>query len=127
MKTNFQSLATRLITQVFGSVAQQVTIRRPIYNTYDEESGALISGTEDYTVIGIVGPWKNDNQGALTSDAIRTDDLALLISKTTLEITPELNYDIAITADNTQWNLIYAETDPAEATILFRLSKGNEE
>jgi len=127
MKTDFQSLATRLITQVFGSVAQTVTIRHPLYNNYDEESGALISAHEDYTVVGILGPWKDDNQAAATSGAIRTDDLSLLISKVTLDLSPELNVDTAITADGTEWAIVYSEKDEAEATVNFRLSKGVEE
>ena len=127
MKTDFQSLATRLITQVFGSVAQTVTIRHPLYNNYDEESGALISAHEDYTVVGILGPWKDDNQAAATSGAIRTDDLSLLISKVTLGLSPELNVDTAITADGTEWAIVYSEKDEAEATVNFRLSKGVEE
>lgn len=127
MKTDFQSLATRLIQNVFGDVAQVVTIRHPLYNNYDEETGSLISAHEDYTVTGIVGPWKNDNQAAATSDAIRSDDLSLLISKVTLDLSPELNVDTAITADGTEWAIIYSETDPAEATVNFRLSKGIEQ
>jgi len=127
MKTDFQSLATRLITSVFGSIAQTVTIRRPLYNNYDEESGALITAHEDYTVTGILGPWRDDNQAASVSDAIRTDDLSLLIPKVTLEINPEVNVDTALTADGTEWSIIYSETDEAEATIRFRLTKDVEQ
>ena len=127
MKTDFQSLATRLITGVFGDVAQTVTIRRPIYSNYDEETGALVSAHEDYSVVGILGPWKDDNQAARNSDQIRTDDLSLLISKVTLEINPEVNVDVAITADGTTWNIIYSETDEAEASVKFRLTKEVEE
>jgi len=123
MKTDFQALATRLITQVFGSIAQTVTIRRPIYDNYNEELGSLISYHNDYSVIGVIGPWKNDNQSAQTSDAIGTDDLSLIISKTTLEIEPELNFDIAITSDGVEWDIILSEKDEAEATIKFRLTK----
>lgn len=127
MKTDFQSMATRLITGVFADVAQQVTIRHPIYDNYDEESGSYISAHEDYTVTGIVGPWKNDNQAAQTSNNVRTDDMSLLISKVTLDLVPEMGVDTAVTADGTEWYIIYSETDEAEATVLFRLSKEIEE
>lgn len=123
MKTDFQNLATKLITGVFGSVAQSVIIRRPIYSNYDEETGSMISATEDYTVTGIVGPWVDDNIAALTSSTIRSDDLSLIISKQTLEIEPEVNYDIAILNDGSEYAIVYSEKDPAEATITFRLSK----
>lgn len=127
MKTDFQNLATRLITGVFGSVAQTVTIRRPLYDNYDERTGSLISAHEDYTAVGIIGPWKDDNRAAATSNAIRSDDLSFLISKQTLDINPELNVDIVITADGTEWAVVYSETDEAEATINLRLSKGIEQ
>lgn len=127
MKTNFRNLATKLITEVFKDVAQSVTIRHPLYNNYDEESGALISAHEDYTVIGIIGPWKEDKQQALTSDGIRTDDLSLLVSKATLEFQPEINNDTVITEDGTEWAIVYSETDPAEAAINYRLTKVLEE
>lgn len=127
MKTDFQSLATRLITQVFGSVAQQVTIRHPIYDNYDEESGSYISAFEEYVVTGIVGPWKNDNQDALTSNSNRYDDISLIISNVTLDLVPEMGVDTAVTADGTIWQIIYSEKDEAEATVTFRLSKEIEE
>lgn len=127
LKTDFQALAVKLITDTFGSVAQSVIIRRPIYVNYDEATGAQITSHNDYAVTGIVGPWKNDNLAAATSDNIRSDDLALIVAKTTLEIEPELNFDTAITADGTEWAITYSETDPAGATIKFRLSKGEED
>ena len=127
MKTDFQALATKLITGVFGDVAQSVTIRRPLYVNYDEETGAQISSHNDYTVVGILGPWKDDNQAAANGPQIRSDDMSLLISKVTLEIEPEVNFDSAITADGTGWAIIYSEKDEAEATINFRLSKGTED
>lgn len=127
MKTNFQLLAESLITNVFGSVSQQVIIRRPLYVNYDEESGAQFSSHDDYTVSAVIGPWRRDNQAFATSDAIRSDDLECIIAKRTLEINPEMNFDIAITADGTEWAIVYAEIDAAEATITLRLSKGLED
>ena len=127
MKTNFQLLAESLITSVFGSVSQQVIIRRPLYVNYDEETGAQFSSHDDYTVSAIIGPWRRDNQASGTSDKIRSDDLECIIAKRTLEINPEMNYDVAITADGTEWGIAYSEVDAAEATIILRLSKGQED
>ncbi len=127
MKVMFQNLATKLITGVFKDVAQAVTIRRPLYVNYDEETGAQISSHNDYTVTGVLGPWKDDNTANANSSQIRSDDLSLIISKVTLEIEPELNFDTAITADGTEWAIIYSEKDEAEATIKFRLSKDTED
>lgn len=123
MKTNFQSLATRLITGVFGAVAQTVTIRHPVYSSYDEQSGSIISAHEDFTITGIVGPWTEDNSAARTSESVRADDSALLVSYVQLELMPELNVDIAITEDGTEWNIVDSVTDPSEAAVKFRLSK----
>lgn len=127
MKVMFQNLATKLITGVFKDVAQAVTIRRPLYVNYDEETGAQISSHNDYTVTGVLGPWKDDNTANANGPQIRSDDLSLIISKVTLEIEPELNFDTAITADGTEWAIIYSEKDEAEATIKFRLSKDTED
>lgn len=127
MKTDFEQLAVKLINSTFGDVAQSVVIRRPLYNNYDEESGALISASEDYTVNGIIGPWVDDNRAATTSGAIRSDDSSLLIASTDLGIVPEVDVDTAITADGTQWAILYVEQDEAQATILCRISKGIEQ
>ncbi len=127
MKTNFQALATKLITEVFGSIAQTLTIRRALYVNYDEETGAQITSHNDYTVQAIIGPWIDDNRQAATSNSIRSDDVAAIISKSLLEITPEVGFDIAITADGTEWGIVYTETDEAEATLTLRLSKGEED
>lgn len=127
MKTDFQSMAVNLITNVFGSIAQSVTVRHPIYNNYDEETGALISAHEDYSVQAIVGPWIDDNRAATTSDKIRSDDLSILIAKTQLDINPEMDVDTILTADGTEWAILYSEVDEAEATLKLRISKGTEE
>ena len=127
MKTDFQALATKLIYEVFGSISQTVTIRRPIYVNYDEESGAQIMSSDDYVVQAVVGPWIDNNQAAATSNAIRTDDLSIIISKTKLAITPEMNFDIAITSDGTEWAIVQSTMDEAEATLTLRLSKGVED
>ena len=127
MKTDFQALATKLIYDVFGSISQTLIIRRPLYINYDEETGTQMMSHDDYTIQAVIGPWINKNEAAATSAAIRTDDLSAIISKSTLTITPEVSYDIAITADGTEWNIAYSATDEAEATLTLRLSKGLEE
>jgi hypothetical protein len=126
MKTDFQAMAVNLITSVFGDIAQIVTIRHPIYNNYDEETGALISAYEDYIVKAIVGPWTDDNLSAATSDRIRSDDLSVLLAKTQLVINPEMDVDTLITADGTEWSILYTSVDEAEATLTLRISKGIE-
>ena len=127
LKTDFQQLAVKLINNVFGSIAQTLTIRRPLYVNYDEATGSQITSHDDYTLQAIIGPWTNDNQNAATSDAIRSDDLQAIIAKTDLTIVPETNYDIAITPDGTEWAIVYAAIDEAEATLTLRLSKDQEE
>ena len=127
LKAKFQKLAVKMITKTFESVAQDVIIRRPLYNNYDEASGSLISAYEDYTVKGIVGPWVDDDKAAANSDKVRSDESSLLIATTLLEIIPELNVDIAITIDGTEWAIIDSITDEAGASTLFKLSKGVEE
>lgn len=128
LKTDFQALATKLITNTFGSVAQNIIIRRPIYVNYDEASGAQISSYMDYNATAIVGPWKDDNQPyANNLNSIRSDDLSVILSRQLLDMTPEVNYDIAITADGAEWAIVYTEMDEAEATLTMRLSKGQEE
>ena len=127
LKTDFQQLATKLISGVFGSIAQPLIIRRPLYVNYDEETGAQISSFNDYTVDAIVGPWTDDNRKYANGPQIRSDDLIALISRQTLEINPEMNYDIAITADGTEWAILYSSIDEAEATLTLRLSKGIED
>lgn len=127
LKVLFQSLATNLITGVFKDVAQKVIIRRPIMNNYQEYLGALISSYQEYEVVGIVGPWRDDSQLGQKSDAIQTNDLQLIISKVTLEIEPELNVDTCILPDGSEWEIIFAQKDAAEASIKYRLSKDLEE
>ena len=75
MKTRFQNLATRLIQKTFGDVAQPVIIRHPLYSNYDESTGALITNHEDFDVIGILGPFFDNKQGAANIDNISVDDL----------------------------------------------------
>lgn len=127
LKTDFQQLAVKLINSTFGSISQTLIIRRPLYVNYDEATGAQITSHNDYTVQAVIGPWTNDNRAAATSDAIRSDDLQAIIANTDLGIMPEMNYDIAITADGTEWGIAYAAMDEAEATLTLRLSKGLEE
>lgn len=127
MKTDFQALATKLIYEVFGSISQTLTIRRPIYVNYDEETGAQIMSSDDYVVQAVIGPWINKNEASATSNAIRSDDLSAIISKTKLAIIPEMNYDIAITSDGTEWAIVGSFMDEAEATLTLRLSKGVED
>lgn len=127
MKSDFQALATKLITDVFGSIAQNITIRRALYVNYDEETGAQITSHNDYAVKAIIGPWIDDNRQASGSDSIRTDDVAAIISKSLLEISPEVGFDIVITSDGTEWAIVYTEMDEAEATLTLRLSKGEED
>lgn len=127
MKTDFQALATKLIYEVFGSISQTLIIRRPLYVNYDEETGSQIMSHDDYTVQAVIGPWINKNEAAATSNAIRTDDLSAIISKEKLTINPEMGYDIAITADGTEWSIAYSAVDEAEATLTLRLSKGQED
>jgi hypothetical protein len=127
MKTDFQALATKLIYEVFGSISQTLTIRRPIYINYDEETGSQIMSSDDYVVQAVIGPWIDKNQAAATSNAIRTDDLSAIISKEKLAIVPEMNFDIAITADGTEWAIVQSTMDEAEATLILRLSKGVED
>jgi len=127
MKTDFQALATKLIYEVFGSISQTLTIRRPIYINYDEETGSQIMSSDDYVIQAVIGPWIDKNQAAATSNAIRTDDLSAIISKEKLAITPEMNFDIAITADGTEWAIVQSTMDEAEATLILRLSKGVED
>lgn len=128
LKTDFQNLATKLIYDTFGSIAQLLIIRRPLYVNYDEATGAQITSHNDYTVQAIVGPWTDDNRNlANNNNNIRSDDLGATIAKQTLDIMPEVNYDIAITADGSEWAITYIAVDEAEATITLRLSKGIEE
>jgi hypothetical protein len=127
LKTDFQNLATKLISGVFGSISQKLIIRRPLYVSYDEETGSQLSSFADYTVDAIVGPWTDDNTKYANGPQIRSDDLVALISRQTLEINPEMNYDIAITADGTEWAILYTSVDEAEATLTIRLSKGIED
>lgn len=127
LKTDFQKLAVKLINSVFGSISQPLIIRSPIYVNYDEQTGAQITSHNDYTVNAVIGPWTDDNRAAATSGAIRTDDLSAIIATTDLGMRPEVNYDMAITADGTEWAIVYSEIDEAEATITLRLSKGQEE
>ena len=127
LKTDFQKLAVKLINNVFGSVAQTLIIRSPIYVNYDEQTGAQITSHNDYQVQAVVGPWTDDNRGAATSNAVRSDDLSAIVALTDLGMRPEVNYDIAITADGTEWTIVYTEIDEAEATITLRLSKGQED
>jgi hypothetical protein len=128
LKDMFQQLATQLISDTFGSVAQTLIIRRPVYVSYDEETGAQISSHNDYTVQAIIGPWVDDNRGyANNSNYIRSDDLSAIISKQTLEINPEMDFDIAITADGTEWAILFSQVDEAEATLTLKLSKGLED
>lgn len=122
MRVRFQGMATRLITQVFGSIAQPVVIRRSLYSNYDEAAGSIISAHEDYDVTGIVGPWQDDNSAALNSDQIITHDLYLLISAETLEITPVTGVDTVI-IDSVEYSIVRSETDEAAATIKMRLVK----
>ena len=127
MKTDFQALASKLIYDVFGSISQTLTIRRPIYVNYDEETGSQIMSSDDYVIQAVIGPWIDKNIDASKSDAIRTDDLSAIISKEKLAIVPEMNFDIAITTDGTEWAIVQSTTDEAEATIILRLSKSVEE
>lgn len=127
MKTDFQNLATKLIYEVFGSIAQTLIIRRPLYTNYDEESGVQYTSHEDYTVQAIIGPWVDDNRNAANGPAIRSDDLSAIISQVTLGMSPEMNYDIAITSDGTEWAIVQSIVDEAQATITLRLSKGQED
>lgn len=127
MKTNFQALATRLIEGVFGSVSQVVTIRRPIYSNYDEETGSMIQAHEDRDVVAVVGPWRNNSQPGMNSDAIATDDLSVIYSKVRLDIEPELNVDTAILPDGSEWSIVYYEKDEAEASVRLRLAKDLEQ
>jgi len=128
LKTDFQNLASKLIYDTFGSISQPLIIRRSIYINYDEGTGAQITSHNDYTIKAVVGPWVDDNRGAANSNnSIRSDDLSAIISKQTLEIMPEVNFDIAVTADGTEWSIVSATVDEAEATLTLRLSKGQEE
>lgn len=128
LKTDFQNLASKLIYDTFGSIAQSLIIRRPIYVNYDEETGAQITSHNDYTIQAIVGPWTDDNRNyANNNNNIRSDDLGAVIAKQTLSIMPEVNFDIAITADGNEWAITYIAVDEAEATLTLRLSKGLEE
>ena len=128
LKTDFQNLANKLIYDTFGSIAQSLIIRRPIYVNYDEATGAQITSHNDYEIKAIVGPWTDDNRNlANNNNNIRSDDLGAIIAKQTLEIMPETNFDIAITADGDEWAITYVAVDEAEATLTLKLSKGLED
>lgn len=129
MKTKFQKIAEKIVTKTFGDVAQLVTIRRPIYENYDEVTGSLISSHDDYEVKGIVGPWNKDNSPSTTSSGIMNDDLQLIIARITLVdedgnvIEAEVNRDSVILPDGSEYLIIQSFKDPAEASIVYRLSK----
>ena len=127
LKTDFQKLASTLINGVFGSIAQPVTIRHPLYTNYEESTGAMITAHEDHIVNGILGTWIDNNQAAAVGPKIMTNDVSLLISKSDLPITPITNYDTAIDKDGTEWVIVFVQKDEAEATLTIRLSKNLEE
>ena len=124
LKTMFDKLAVTMINKTFGSVAQTVTIRHPLYSNYDEETGAIITAHEDYIVKGIVGPWINNNEEAQRSHIVDSQDVSVLIATSDLElINPAVNYDTVITQDGSEWALAFIQRDPANATFKFKLSK----
>lgn len=79
-KTKCQKLAQRTINDTFGSVAQDVTVIKPLRDGYDTESGLVIATTSEVNVKGTITPWTEDNSAALSSDTIVTNDIKLLIA-----------------------------------------------
>jgi len=119
----FQQIAYKLVNQVFKDVSIPVTIVRPIYNNYDVESGSLVTAYEEYPILAVFGPSKNNNLWAQTSDNIQTATSQILFANITLPITPQIGVDTVKTPDNKVWEVIDVVIDEASASTIVKLNE----
>ena len=128
LKDTFQALAVQMINSksAFLDVAQPVTFSQPILQQYDEESGMVFTSAKEITVNGIVGPWADSRQQALNSDAVQTEDLRCLVAFLDMTLDINIGVDTVTLQNGTSYHVVSKETDPAEASIKFRLGKFNE-
>lgn len=139
LKDEFQDLAVELIDDTFLSVADTVTIVRPITEDYDTSEGVIYEQSLNVTVNGIVTPWDEDNKGAQNSDLVQTEDLKLLIAYKDLETldlaapNPEdkilplrVNYD-RIEINSIEYKIVTLKLTAARALYILRLAKIVEE
>jgi 5-carboxymethyl-2-hydroxymuconate isomerase len=129
LKDRFQSLAVLMINtqSAFLSVSQPVILSQPILEQYDVESGMVFRSMREITVNGIVGPWEDSRLQALNSYSVQTEDLKCLLAFLDVSLDLNIGHDTVTLQDGTVYSIVSKKVDPAEASIILRLSKIVEE
>jgi hypothetical protein len=126
-KTDMQAMAVDLINRVFGSeggVSLLVTIKHPILANIDEITGKMYHLTDEFEILGIVGPWEQDAVNPQVSEAaIKVNDLKLIVPFTEMPWMPTADLDSVWTPDGSRYNIISITTDAAFACSTMQLRK----
>lgn len=119
MKTEFNQLAKKLITETFASISKtvQLLIDKSVYS---EEMGEIIAFDDEIiTLDGISGPV---NKTRFNSANIQTDDVQVILPF--IDVDQELFLQIdTLTIDGVEHTLIDSVVDASESVIVLLCRK----